>query len=287
MRQLIGAYYQLTKPGIIYGNVLTAAGGFLFAAKGNINCHLLLATLVGTSLVIASACVFNNLTDRTIDRLMSRTRRRALISGTISGRSAVVYATVLGCIGISVLVAGTNSLVVVLGIVGFLAYVILYGYTKRRTVHGTLVGTISGATPIIAGYCAVTGRLDTAALLLFLIMVFWQMPHFYAIAMYRHDDYAAAHIPVLPVAQGMWTTKIHILIYLTAFMLAVAALTLYGSTGYSFLVLMLGIGGYWLWRGIQGFNTSDNARWARSMFGVSLLVLLTLSAALAVDPWLP
>ncbi|HSH55271.1 MAG TPA: UbiA family prenyltransferase, partial [Candidatus Limnocylindrales bacterium] len=164
-------YYQLTKPGIIYGNLLTAIGGFLYASEGRIDILLLLALAVGMSLVIASGCVFNNYLDRDIDAKMQRTQKRALVSAEISTQNALIYGAVLGISGAAILALYTNLTTLLLGIVGFVSYVGLYTYLKRRTIHGTLIGTIPGATPLIAGYTAVNGQLGLDALLLFLIMV--------------------------------------------------------------------------------------------------------------------
>ena len=280
---MLKAYYQLTKPGIIYGNILTATAGFLFATKlRHIHIGLLLATLIGTALVIAAACVFNNYIDRGIDKKMARTKKRALVQGAIPARNALVYATVLVLAGFGVLIAKTNWLVVGIGLVAFIDYVVLYGFYKRRSVYGTIVGSISGAAPVVAGYCAVTDRFDGAALILFLILVLWQMPHFYAIAMYRFDDYKNAGLPVLPVKKGWHATKVQIVVYIAAFVLAVGSLTAFGYAGYIFGIIMMLVGVAWLRQGIRGFTTDDNRQWARKLFFVSLLVILALSIMLSV-----
>ncbi len=122
---LLKTYYNLTKPGIIYGNLLTATGGFLLASKGHINFWLLMATLAGISLVIASACVINNYIDRDIDKLMARTKKRALASGEIINRNALVYAAVLGALGFFILLKHTNNLTAIIGLIGYIDYIIL------------------------------------------------------------------------------------------------------------------------------------------------------------------
>lgn len=283
---ILKTYYQLTKPGIVYGNLITAAAGFLFASKWHIAVRPLAGLLAGVALVIASACVFNNYIDRDIDKHMARTKKRALASGLVPAQSALAYAALLGAAGFGALLL-TNPLTMVIGAIGFVDYVALYGIGKRRSVHGTVIGSLSGATPLVAGYTAVTGRFDLAALLLFLIMVCWQMPHFYAIAMYRRDDYAAAKLPVLPVAKSMRQAKIQIVVYVALFTAAAALLTVFGYAGYVFLIGMSAAGLYWLWRGVQGFGAAADARWARKMFGLSLMVMLALSAFLAAGSVLP
>lgn len=284
---MIKAYYTLTKPGIIYGNILTTIAGFLLAAKGHYNWWLLIATVVGTSLVIGSACAFNNYLDRNIDKKMARTKNRALVRGDISPRHALAFAAVLGLVGFVTLASLTNWAVVVVGIVGFIDYVVLYGLSKRRSVHGTLVGSISGATPVVAGYVAVIGHFDLGALLLFLIMAAWQMPHFYAIAMYRADDYRAAGIPVLPVKASGRSVKVHIALYIVLFIVANGLLAIFGYAGWSYLAIMTMAGAYWLWWGLRGFRAHSNTPWARKLFFVSLIVLLVFSVMLAVGSILP
>ncbi len=284
---MLKAYYRLTKPGIIYGNILTAAAGFLLGSNGHIHIGRLLAALAGTALVIASACVINNYIDRDIDAKMARTKKRALVRGTITGTQALIYAAVLGVIGFTILHTYTNALTVGVGVVGFIDYVVLYTWSKRHTQLATLIGSISGATPITAGYTAATGAFDAGALLVFIVMVIWQMPHFYAISLFRKDDYAAAHIPVLPLAKGIRRTKIHILLYIAAFAAAVTALTVYNVTGYTFLAIMILLTGVWFWRGLQGLPSTDDKRWGRKMFLFSLIMLLALSLLLSVDTWLP
>jgi protoheme IX farnesyltransferase len=288
MGPTVKQYYALTKPGIIYGNVLTAIAGFLLASKGHVGWWLLAATLGGMSAVIASACVFNNYIDRDIDKRMARTKKRALVSGVINGRNALIYATILGIVGFLILVSWVNLLVAAIGLVAFIDYIVLYGLAKRRSLHGTLVGAIAGAAPIVAGYCAVTDHFNGAALILFLILACWQMPHFYAIAMYRFDDYKAAGLPVLPVKKGRRATKIQIVLYVIAFGVATGLLTVFGYTGYGYLIIMLLLSLAWLWLGLQGFQKDNNdKKWARQMFLFSLVMILALSVMLSLNSLLP
>lgn len=266
-------YYLLTKPGIIRGNIVTATAGFLLASKGDVHYWTLLYLLIGLSLVIACGCVFNNYIDRDIDRKMARTKKRALVEGRIDARLALMYGALLGIIGLYVLVKDVNAKTALIGVVGLFFYVVVYGYVKRRSYYGTIVGSISGATPPLAGYVAVTNHFDPAAWLLFLILVFWQMPHFYAIAIYRLKDYKAAGIPVLPLEKGISTTKVHIMVYIVAFTIAMLALSALSYTGsvYAIVAGLIGLG--WFSFGLRGFRSPDSQHWARSMFFVSLLAL--------------
>lgn len=286
---MLKQYYWLTKPGIIYGNVINTLAGFFLASAvaWAFDGWLLVATVFGTSLVIGSGCVFNNYLDRHIDQKMKRTKKRALAKGTIPVSHALVFGAILGFAGFAILALFVNWLVVVIGAIGYIDYIILYGYAKRKSVHGTLVGSISGAMPPVAGYCAVTGSFDAGALLLFLLLTAWQMPHFYAIAMYRHKDYEKAGIPVLPVKRGMHHTKIQILAYVVVFTVATLLLTPFGYTGYVYFAVMALLGLAWLRLAVKGFKAADDVAWARKMFGFSLIVTLTVAVMLPLGALLP
>lgn len=255
---------------------MPAIAGFFLASRGNVSYLLLLETLAGISLVIASGCVFNNYLDRNIDKKMARTKHRALAQGTVTKRSALTYATFLGLLGLIILAVHTNFLTVGIGIVGLFFYVIIYGIAKRNSVHSTLIGSISGALPPVAGYSAVTGHLDAAALSLFFILVFWQMPHFYSIAIYRLKDYRAAELPILSVKKGLAVTKRHILIYTVLFGLAAVSLSFTAHTGPLYFVVALVLTLFWVLSGLRGLQAADNDHWAHKMFGISLLVLTLL-----------
>jgi protoheme IX farnesyltransferase len=278
-------YYEVVKPERTLANVLTTAAGFLLACAWRIDVGLFIATVVGTTLIVASACAVNNLTDRRIDARMPRTKRRALVVGTLPVGRVVGLAVVLGVGGFGLLVAYVNWLTVLVGVVGYVDYVILYAWTKRRTVHSTLVGTISGAAPLVAGYVAVTDRLDLTALLLALIMVFWQMAHFFAIGIYRVEDYRAGSLPIFSVIRGVANTERQIVMYIVLFLLAVAVLPFGDGVGRVFSIVMLPVALYWLWGAFQPAKNSDD--WGRSMFGTSLIVLLILCAVLSLGSVLP
>jgi protoheme IX farnesyltransferase len=276
-------YYNLTKPGIIYGNLITAIGGFLLASKDHVDISLLIFTLLGTSLIIGSACVFNNYIDRGIDVKMDRTKKRALVSGVIKPFQALVFGSIIGLVGVLILIFHTNGLVVSIGISAFIIYVVFYGLSKRHSVHGTLVGSLAGAAPIVAGYCAVTDDFNSGAIILLLILIAWQMAHFYAIATYRLDDYKAAGIPVLPIVAGIEKTKKQIVTYVVAFIIATLCLTFFGYTGVVFTVVMLALGLWWLYRGAKGFGAKDSKKWARRMFLISLIIITGLSLMLSIN----
>ena len=271
---MIKTYYLLTKPGIILGNLITTAAGFVLASKPPLDYTLFFIMMVGLGLVIASACVFNNYIDRFADQKMERTKNRPLAQGLIGSREALTFASLLCIVGLGILYMYTNPLTVLTAFCGFFVYVVLYSLWKYHTIYGTLIGSISGALPPVIGYCAAGNRLDMGAFLLFSIIVLWQMPHFYSIAAYRLDDYTKAAIPVLPVERGMYITKMHMVFYILAFILATALLTLFGYTGVTYLVIATGLGLSWLILCLKGFSSINDKRWARQMFFLSLVVII-------------
>ncbi|MDE3045971.1 MAG: heme o synthase [Verrucomicrobiota bacterium] len=280
---MIKTYYMLTKPGIIAGNLLTTGGAFALASRGEFDFWLFLFTLLGLSFVIASACVFNNAIDRHADAKMARTKHRPLAQGVISPREASLFAFFLSVLGFFFLGVYTNVLTVLIAAIGFVIYVGMYSFWKYRSTYGTLIGSLSGATPPLIGYCAVRGELDLGALLLFATLVFWQMPHFYAIAMYRREDYTTAKIPVLPIIKGNRVAKIHSILYIVAFLATALLLTLCGYTGYGYLIGLAPLGLYWLFLGIRGFKATNDHDWARNMFRFSLVVITAFSVLIAVS----
>ena len=282
---MIKPYLQVTKPGIIVGNLISVVGGFLLASKGSINGYLLILTLLGVSLVVASGCAFNNLIDRDIDPKMERTKNRVLVRGLASARVTFALATILGIAGFVVLYFGANPLAMWLSVMGFVVYVGIYSlYMKRHSVYGTLIGSLSGAAPPVIGYCAVSNNFDAGALILLAIFSLWQMPHSYAIAIYRFKDYQAANIPVLPVVKGIAVAKHHITFYIIAFMFATLMLSIGGYAGYKYLVVTAAVSMWWLCMALSGYKAQNNDRiWARKLFVFSIIAITTLSIMMSVD----
>jgi protoheme IX farnesyltransferase len=281
---MIKQYLQVTKPGIIFGNLISVVGGFLLASKGSIDYPLFLATLVGVSLVVASGCVFNNYIDRDIDKKMERTKNRVLVKGLIAPSVTLVYATVLGIVGFALLYIAANPLAMWLAVMGFVVYVGVYSlYMKRHSVYGTLIGSLSGAAPPVIGYCAVTNVFDAGALILLAIFSLWQMPHSYAIAIFRFKDYQAANIPVLPVVKGISVAKNHITVYILAFMIATLMLTLVGYAGYKYLIVAAAVSVWWLGMALRGYKTENDSVWARKLFVFSIVAITSLSVMMSID----
>lgn len=282
------SYLQLIKPGITLSNTISGVAGFFLAASFiAFNWVTFVGAIGGIAFIIASACVMNNILDRDIDKRMKRTAKRDVASGVISIPKALVFGIVLGLIGFGLLGFLTNALTVLLGVVAYVWYVAIYGIAKRTTAYSTLIGGVAGALPPVAGYTALTGTIDAGAIILFLILFFWQMPHFYAIAMFRRGDYASAHLPVWSVKYGMKSSKVQILIFTIIFAIVFALPTFYGYTGIIYLVGSVLLSAYWLFKGISLYSKVDDIKWARQMFGVSLLVMLSMSLLIAVGGYLP
>jgi protoheme IX farnesyltransferase len=288
MVDVIKKYFFVAKPGIVFGNLITATGGLLFAAKGRIDIAALLPTVIGIALVVASGCVFNNCIDRNMDRKMARTRKRVLAQGRMSPKAAVFYASLLCMAGIPMLWAATNMLSVGVVLAGFGIYVGLYSlYLKRHSIYGSLIGSLAGAAPPLAGYFAVRNHLDMPALILLSIFSLWQMPHCYTIAIFRIQDYSAAAIPVMPVKQGIPAAKKHIVGYILAFMAASLMLTVGGYTGYLYFVVVSVMGLSWLYLARSGYRTVDNRLWAKKLLLFSLLNVFVLSVMMSIDFTVP
>jgi heme o synthase len=284
MPHRIKTYIFVAKPGIIVGNLISAAAGFLLASKGQVDGAHLLATLMGISLVVASGGVFNNCIDRNLDRKMVRTRQRALAQGLVSLRTALPCAGLLGLAGLALLLAAANLLSVAIVLAGLVIYVGVYSlYLKRHSVYGALIGSLAGAAPPLAGYCAVTGRFDLGAVILLAIFSLWQMPHCYAIAVFRLDDYQAAAIPMLPVKKGTAAAKKQMVGYILGFTAAMLMLTVAGYTGYRTLLVASGLGLTWLYLAWRGYQATDERLWARKLFIFSIVAIIVLSVMMATD----
>jgi protoheme IX farnesyltransferase len=284
MLSRIKKYVLVAKPGIVLGNLITATGGFFVASRGCIDIAVLLYGLIGISLVVASGCVLNNVADKDLDRKMARTRNRVLAKGLMSAKTAIGYASWLGIAGTTLLVAGTNRLTVAIVLAGWTIYVGVYSLVlKRRWAYATWIGSLAGAAPPLAGYCAVSGRFDLEAWILLCIFSLWQIPHAYAIAIFRFDEYTEAGIPVLPVTQGMPAAKKRIIASILGFLAASLMLTFCGYAGYSYLAAAAALGFVWLFMAFSGYRTSNDRLWAKRLFVFSILAIVVLSAMMSID----
>lgn len=282
------SYLQLIKPGITISNTMTAFAGYILAASQfGFSWSTLFGVVFGVAFVIASACVTNNMLDRDLDTRMQRTRGREIAAGKISLTAAAIYATILGLVGFGILLNLTNLIALGLGVVAFVWYVVVYGIAKRTTPLSTIIGGVCGALPPVAGYVAGSGAIDAVAWTLFGLLMVWQLPHFYAISMFRRSDYKKAGLPVWSVRYGLTSTKAQILFWVFVFVLLAPVTTMLGVTGYVYLVTVLGVSVYWLYQGAQSYPKLDDVAWAKKMFGISLVVLLVLSAGITFGGYLP
>lgn len=278
----LGAYVAALKPERTFFNVLMTLAGFLFVSLPRLDWSLLAYTLLGTTLIVMSACAANNYTDRALDAQMPRTQKRGTVTGEVSACVLVGTAAVFGIVGLAILAVHVNLLTALLGVIGYVDYVVLYGWSKRTTPWSTLIGTVSGAVPLMAGYTAVTGHLDTVAWLLGLVMVCWQMPHFYAIGIFRLKDYQAGKVPIWPVRYGVRNTQVWVLGYVWLYAAALFLLCFQGNHWPLAVVGLYGL--YWCFVGLHGRGHIEPTAWARRMFGISLSTLLVLVAGLAAAP---
>ena len=281
------SYLQLIKPGITISNTLSGVAGFFLAASVvSFSLSTFIGAVFGIGFIIASACVANNILDRDIDKNMKRTRKRDVASGTISIPKAIAFSAVLGLVGFSLLLFLTNELTFWLGVLAYVWYVVIYGIAKRTTPFSTIIGGVAGALPPMAGYTALTNQVDAAAILLFLILFFWQLPHFYAISMFRRSDYDSAGLPVWAVRYGMKSTKLQIFISVVLYALVASLLYVYDYVGVVYLVVSSVLALFWIYKGVSLYQKVDDVKWARTMFGVSLVVLLSILALISVGGYL-
>jgi protoheme IX farnesyltransferase len=278
---MVRTYYQLAKPGIVYGNALTAGAAYLLGTEGFPDALAFLGFLLGMSFSIAGSCVFNNIMERDVDALMARTKKRALVTGAVSVRDAALYGGVLTAVGL-VLLLYVSLWAFLLTVIGIITYVAVYTPSKRRTRHSTAIGSVAGAVPPVAGYAAASGGLDLVALLLFLVLAAWQMAHFFAIALNRQKEYAAAGMPVMPLAVGVSRTRAYTALYAVLFATLAIALGFVARAGATYFIVMSAVSAGWLLLAIAGFYAKNTGRWARRMFLYSLIALLAFSLAIAL-----
>lgn len=264
-------FVTLTKPGILRSNLIAVFAGFWLASHWELQYGKLIMTLIGTMLIMASSCVFNNYFDRELDTKMARTKNRALPTGKMSPKTVMWYAVILGIVGLAVLFGFSGPLAGFFGIVGMFVYVVVYTlWLKRTSTWSTSVGAISGAVPPIIGYVAVTGKVDLGAVLLFAMLFLWQPPHFWALGIRRVEEYRAAGFPLLPVVKGIPRTKLQMLPYLILLIPIPILMYVYNYTGMWFLVIGEIMSVAWLFMALKGFRSQDNDAWAKRVFLFSI-----------------
>ena len=279
-------YYALTKPRVVQLIVFCALIGMLLATPGLPDWHLALAGVAGIWLVAAAAAAFNCLVEQRIDARMARTSWRATATGELTTGQALAFSAALGGAGGAILWFAVNALTMWLTLATFIGYAVVYTVLlKPLTPQNIVIGGASGAMPPVLGWAAIRGDVGPEALILCLIIFLWTPPHFWALALYRAEDYRRAGLPMLPVTHGSEFTRLHVLLYTLVLFAATLLPFVAGMSGPIYLAAAIVLGvmfsgyGWRLWRGY-----SDAL--ARKTFRFSILHLTLLFAALLVDHYL-
>jgi protoheme IX farnesyltransferase len=276
-------FYQLTKPRVVSLIVFCAVIGMLLATPVLPSLRLLLAATVGIWLVAGSAAAINCLVEQGVDAVMARTRGRPLPRGEVTSLQTLLFAGVSGGAGLWVLYNLVNPLTMWLTFGTFIGYAIIYTVLlKPLTPQNIVIGGASGAMPPVIGWAAVTGEVAPDALLLFLIIFAWTPPHFWALALYRTEEYARAGLPMLPVTHGNKYTRLQVLLY-SAILFACSLMPfVYGMSGWLYLAAALILSGTFIAYAVRLYFSYSDAL-ARRTFRFSIVYLSLLFAALLLD----
>ncbi|HET6631803.1 MAG TPA: heme o synthase [Rhodanobacteraceae bacterium] len=279
-------YWEVTKPRIVGLLVFCAVIGMFLAVPGLPPWQPLVFGTLGIWLASSSAAAYNQLIDQRIDKIMARTARRPLATGQLHPRQVFVYATVLGIASMLVLALLVNVLTAVLTFAGLIGYAVIYtAFLKRATSQNIVIGGLAGAIPPVLGWTAVTGELHPYALLLCLIIFVWTPPHFWALAIFRRDEYSRAEVPMLPVTHGVRYTSWHVLFYTVLLVLVTLLPFLTGMSGLFYLGGAVVLGAGFLYYAIRLVRPPDR-RFAMRVFGYSITYLMALFAFLLIDHWI-
>jgi protoheme IX farnesyltransferase len=276
-------FLALTKPRVVSLIVFCAVIGMFLAVPGLPPPGAVFFATIGIALVAGAAAAINCLVERKIDAVMQRTRGRPLPRGEVSSRSTLVFAAMVGGLGLWLLHAYVNPLTMWLTLATFVGYAIVYTVLlKPATPQNIVIGGASGAMPPVLGWAAVTGEVAPEALLLFLIIFVWTPPHFWALALYRVRDYANAGLPMLPVTHGRRYTQLMIVLYTCALVAVTLLPFAIKMSGYLYLAAALGLGGWFLLYAVQLYRDYSDLL-ARAMFKYSIWYLAALFSALLID----
>lgn len=280
--EVIRDIVALTKPKITASVILTTAGG-MWLAPGTRPWHVILVMLATTVAVVGSANSLNCWLERDSDRFMQRTRNRPLPDGRLQPNIALWLGGILAFLSVPTLSLVVNPMTGLLGAIALVSYVAVYTPMKRTSSFSLLVGSVPGALPPLMGWTAITGTLDAPGLVLFGILFFWQVPHFIAIAIYRKHDYEAAGLKTLPSERGEKNAAIQGVLYAGALLVTSVLLWVYRAAGPIYLAAALILGGYQLAMAVRLVLMDGKAAPARKMFFSTLIYLVGLFAALAID----
>jgi heme o synthase len=287
MRTTLASYLGLCKLRVVALIVFTAIVGMALSVPGMMPLDALILGSLGIGLAASSAAALNHLLDARADQVMIRTRNRPLPTGQLGRRQVLIFALVLAAASMLILVLFVNTLTAILTFASLIGYAVIYtAWLKRATPQNIVIGGAAGAAPPVLGWIAVTGEIHAHALILFLIIFVWTPPHFWALAIYRRHDYAAADVPMMPVTHGVAFTRWQILFYTIILVLVTLLPWLTGMSGLIYLagatVLNIGFLGYAL-----AMFRSRNEQLAMHMFNYSILYLMALFAFLLIDHHLP
>jgi len=276
-------YLALTKPRVVMLISFCAVIGMYLSTDSWVPLPLLLNATLGITLIAGAAAAVNCLVEQRIDAKMARTAWRPLPSGTLTTQQTLIFSGLIGGAGTFLLYAFVNPLTTWLTLATFVGYAIVYTLIlKPLTPQNIVIGGASGAMPPVLGWAAVTGQVPIEAWVLFLIIFVWTPPHFWALALYRSDDYARSGLPMLPVTHGPQFTRLHILLYTLLLVATTLLPTLIGMSGLLYLVSALALGGYFLWLAWQLYQEYSEPL-ARKTFKYSINYLALLFAALLID----
>jgi protoheme IX farnesyltransferase len=276
-------YIELCKPKVVTLIVFTAVVGMLLAVPGIPPLDTLIYSTVGIALAASSAAAVNHFIDQKADAEMKRTQNRPLPKGELSSKNVIIFALVIGSIGMALLIFMVNTLTAVLTFLSLIGYAIIYTvYLKKMTPQNIVIGGAAGAAPPLLGWCAMTGEIHPYALLLFLIIFVWTPPHFWALAIARREEYAKVEIPMLPVTHGPEFTRLHILLYTVLLLIVTLLPYLTGMSGLIYLMAAVPLGLGFIYFAILMMRRKDD-RTAMRTFGYSIIYLMVMFAALLID----
>ncbi|TMC00505.1 MAG: protoheme IX farnesyltransferase [Chloroflexi bacterium] len=283
VRATVWTYLRLTKPRIVALLVITTIPAMIMAEGGLPSLWLMLATVVGGSVVAGGANAMNMYFDRDIDGLMLRTRGRPLPAGQVEPEKAAVFGMLMGATGFVFLDLGVNLLAACLTLGAFAFYVVVYTLLlKRTTPLNIVIGGAAGAMPPVIGWAAVTNELSVAALIMFAIVTAWTPPHFWALSINYSSDYKRAGVPMLPVVSGPAETRRQIFLYSLVLVGISLLLALWGGAGTIYLAAALVLGGGFVYYAARLW-LSDSAKPAAALFRYSIVYLALLFSAIALD----
>ena len=272
----------LVKPRIMMMALVTMAGAMALA-PGAPDTATIITALIGTGLIVGAANTLNMYLEREVDCLMARTKTRPLPGGRMRPAFALTFGVAMAAISLPVLTFALNPLSGLIGAAALIAYVNIYTPLKQRTTAATLIGAFPGAAPVLIGWTAATGSIDAAGTVLFGVLFIWQIPHFHAIALFRHKDYDRAGLKILPATRGDETTRRTIVAYLAIQGILSVALVPLGVAGNVYGAVAIALGTAYFAYGVWGLVTRGGPRWARRLFFASIVYLPALFAALVTN----